>query len=53
MELETYVSGKAINSSAKIRKTSGYVYFFESDTIIEHPSSLPKVYEEMKQMPGL
>ena len=53
MELETYDSGKTINSSAKIRKASGYVYFFESCTIIEHPSSLPKVYEERKQMPGL
>ena len=53
MKLETYDPGKTINSSAKIRKTSGYVYFFESCTIIELPSSLPKVYEERRQIPGL
>ena len=53
MELETYDPRKPINSPAQVCKTCGYVYLFESCTIIEQPSSLPKVYEERMQMPDL
>ena len=53
IELESYDSGKTIDTFPHVGASCGYVNFFEARTVIEHDSLFLTVHSKKKVIPDL